>query len=154
MLFRSESFNAAGWFLTGDLGWIDERGCLHVTGRKKDIIVRGGHKIYPARIEALASRHAAIDKVVALPAPDERLGEKVCLAVTLRSGQTLDAEAMLEHLDAAGLSKFDMPEFFIAMDAFPLTASGKILKRELVEWVRAGRIAPAPCRWVDPKKRA
>jgi acyl-CoA synthetase len=141
------AFNKQGWFMTGDIGWMDAQGYIRVTGRKKDLIIRGGHNIYPARIEALASRHEAIDKVVALPAPDERLGEKVCLAVTLRSGQTLDAEAMLEHLDAAGLSKFDMPEYFIALDAMPLTPSGKILKRELVAAVAEGRLKPTPVRF-------
>jgi acyl-CoA synthetase len=73
--------------------------------------------------------------------------------VILRDGTDLDAEAALDHLDREGLSKFDMPEFFIRMEAFPLTASGKILKRELVAWAKAGRIAPQPCRWVAPEKR-
>ena len=58
------------------------------------------------------------------------------------------------HLDNVGLSKYDMPEYFIAMDAFPLTASGKILKRELVEWTKLGRIAPQPVRWIAPEKRS
>ena len=103
--------------------------------------------IYPAKIEALASRHEAIDKVVALPAPDERLGEKVCLAVTFRAGQTVEAEAMLDHLSAAGLSKFDMPEYFLKLGAMPLTPSGKILKRELVAAVAEGRLRPTPVRF-------
>jgi acyl-CoA synthetase len=60
---------------------------------------------------------------------------------------------MLDHLHAAGLSKFDMPEYYIVMDEFPLTASGKILKRELADWARTGRIKPAPVRFVEPEKR-
>ncbi len=48
-----ESFNRDGWFMTGDLGWVDENGYLRITGRKKDVIIRGGHNIYPAKIEAL-----------------------------------------------------------------------------------------------------
>src|SRR5271168_1743371 len=56
------AFNARGWFMTGDLGWIDKAGYLHVTGRKKDVIIRGGRKIHPARIEVLALRHDAIEK--------------------------------------------------------------------------------------------
>jgi acyl-CoA synthetase len=59
---------------------------------------------------------------------------------------------MLDHLHATGLSKYDMPEYFLQMDVFPLTASGKILKRELIEWAKSGRIAPQPVRWVDPAK--
>ena len=80
------SFNASGWFITGDLGWIDEQGCLRVTGRKKDIIIRGGHNIYPAKIEGLALRHTSVLRAAAVPVADERLGEKVCLADRIPSG--------------------------------------------------------------------
>jgi acyl-CoA synthetase len=75
------SFNAGGWFMTGDLGRLDANGYLKITGRKKEVIIRGGHNIYPARIEALAMRHPAIERVAAVPVRDARLGEKVCLAV-------------------------------------------------------------------------
>jgi acyl-CoA synthetase len=151
-LTTEASFNAGGWFLSGDLGILDERGCLRVVGRKKDLIIRGGHNIHPARIEDLAHRHPAVQKAAAFGVPDARLGEKACLAVILREGERVGAEAMLDHLHAAGLSKYDMPEFFLAMDAFPLTASGKILKRELQEWVKSGRVVPQPVRWREPAK--
>jgi len=147
-----ESFNRDGWFMSGDLGTLDERGCLRIVGRKKDLIIRGGHNIHPARIEDLAHRHAAVQKAAAFGVPDTRLGEKACLAVICREGERVHGEGMLDHLHAVGLSKYDMPEFFITLDAFPLTASGKILKRELVEWVRNGRIVPEPVRWRDPDK--
>ena len=75
------------------------------------------------------------------------LGEKVCLAVILRDGASVEPEELLGHLHRSGLSRYDMPEYFIAMEAFPLTASGKILKRELVEWAKDGRIRPEPVRW-------
>ena len=146
------SFNAGGWFLSGDLGTLDDRGCLRIMGRKKDLIIRGGHNIHPARIEDLAHRHPAVQKAAAFGVPDTRLGEKACLAVILREGERVSGEAMLDHLHAVGLSKYDMPEFFLGMDAFPLTASGKILKRELQEWVTRGRIAPQPVRWREPAK--
>jgi acyl-CoA synthetase len=136
------SFNASGWFVTGDLGLIDNDNCLRVTGRKKDIIIRGGHNIFPAKIEGLMLRHASIMRAAAVPVPDERLGEKVCLAVAFRSGQALEADAVLAHLDASGLSKFDMPEYYLAMAELPLTASGKILKRELVRAIADGEVTP------------
>ena len=91
-------------------------------------------------------------KAAAYAVADVRLGERVCLAVVPREGAQLEGMALLAHLHAEGLSKYDMPEYFIAMEAFPLTASGKILKRELVEWTKAGRVAPQPVRWTDPKK--
>jgi acyl-CoA synthetase len=138
------AFNATGWFMTGDLGWIDDVGYLRITGRTKDLIIRGGHNIYPARIESLALRHPAIERAAAVPIADERLGEKVCLAVVARDGQRPSGEEMLDHLDACGLSKFDMPEYFLALDHMPLTASGKVLKRDLVAAIGDGRLRPLP----------
>ena len=141
------AFNAQGWFMTGDLGWIDEAGYLHVTGRKKDVIIRGGRNIHPARIEALALRHDAIEKAAAFPVGDARLGERVCLAVVARGDMRVDPKAVLEHLDASGLSKYDMPEFILPLSEMPLTASGKLLKRELVQRVAEGRVRPLPVRF-------
>jgi acyl-CoA synthetase len=79
--------------------------------------------------------------------PDERLGEKLCLAIGVTGDEAPAADEMLRHLFVAGLSRLDMPEYFIVLEAFPLTASGKILKRELALWAKDGRIAPEPCRF-------
>ena len=144
------SFNDGGWFLSGDLGQFDEKGNLLIVGRKKDLIIRGGHNIHPSHVEALAIRHKGVKLVAAFGIADERLGEKVCLAV-VPGPEDLTGEEMLEHLAKEGLSKFDMPEYFISLEQFPMTASGKILKRELVEWVKAGRIKPTPVRWTAKK---
>jgi acyl-CoA synthetase (AMP-forming)/AMP-acid ligase II len=142
-----ESFNREGWFMTGDLGWVDENGYLRITGRKKDVIIRGGHNIYPAKIEALAAQHDAIQRVAAVPVPDRRLGERVCLAVMFRRGKAASAEEMLRHLDRLGLSKYDMPEFFLEVEEIPLTASGKLRKRDVVDWIAAGRAIPTEIRF-------
>ena len=142
-----EAFNAQGWFLTGDLGWVDAEGFLRITGRKKDLIIRGGHNIYPARIEALAMQHEAIDKVAVFAVADDRLGERVCLAMVMREGPALDDQEMLDHLDRSGLSRYDMPEYLLTVDAMPLTASGKIAKRELAEQVHKGQLTPRPVRF-------
>ncbi len=143
-----ESFNRDGWFLSGDLGRMDEHGNLHIDGRLKDLIIRGGHNIYPSHIEALALRSPQVQKAAAFPVPDERLGEKVCIAVI----GTIGADEILAHLDTEGLSKYDMPEYFLSMNSFPLTASGKILKRELIEMHRRGEIAPQPVRFQATKE--
>ena len=142
-----DSFNRNGWFMTGDLGWVDENGYLRITGRKKDVIIRGGHNIYPAKIEALAAMHDAVHRVAAVPVPDQRLGERVCLAVMVRPGKSVEAEEILRHLDDAGLSKYDMPEFFLRVDEIPLTASGKIRKRDVVDWIADGRVKPEAVRF-------
>jgi acyl-CoA synthetase len=141
------AFNSDGWFMTGDLGQLDGGGYLRITGRAKDIIIRGGHNIHPARIEALAMRHPAIARAAALPVTDPRLGEKVCLAVMFRAGRQLASAELLAHLDAAGLSKFDMPEYFLALDEIPLTPNGKIRKRDILDWIAQGRVTPEPVRW-------
>jgi acyl-CoA synthetase len=145
-----ESFNRSGWFMSGDLGRLNEQGCLEIVGRKKDLIIRGGHNIHPARIEDLTMRHSAIARCAAFPVADQRLGEKVCLAVIVHEGHCVEPGELLSHLHKAGLSRYDMPEYFVAMSDFPLTASGKIIKRELVQWAKDGRIDPTPIRFTDP----
>jgi acyl-CoA synthetase len=141
------SFNASGWFMSGDLGVLDARGCLTIVGRQKDLIIRGGHNIHPAHIEDIALTHPEIEKAAVFGVADARLGEKVCLAYIARDRAEIPPDALLAHLDRAGLSRYDMPEFLIALPEFPLTPSGKILKRTLVEWVGSGRIAPRPVRF-------
>ena len=146
-----DAFNKSGWFMTGDLGSLDPKGYLRITGRQKDVIIRGGHNIHPARVEELASRHASVQRVAAVPVKDPRLGEKVCLAVMFRAGQQVEPEALLSHLDAAGLSRYDMPEYFLALDEIPLTPNGNLKKRDIVDWIAQGRVTPQPVRF-DSKR--
>ncbi|MGH6739263.1 MAG: class I adenylate-forming enzyme family protein, partial [Bradyrhizobium sp.] len=142
-----DAFNKSGLFMTGDLGTLDAQGYLRIAGRSKDIIIRGGHNIHPARIEELATRHGAVQRAAAVPVKDVRLGEKVCLAVVLREGCTLKPADLLAHLDAAGLSKYDMPEYFLQLEEIPLTPNGKMFKRAIVDWIKAGRVTPEPVRF-------
>ncbi len=144
------SFNRHGWFMTGDLGCLDEKGNLRIAGRKKDVIIRGGRNIYPARIEELAMRHGNVSKAAAFPVADNRLGEKVCLALVLKAKRPQFADEILAHLERAGLSRYDMPEYYVELETFPLTASGKILKSALVEMLKGGLISPQPIRWRPP----
>ena len=142
-----DAFNKGGWFMTGDLGSLDAQGYLRIAGRTKDIIIRGGHNIHPARIEELATRHAAVERAAALPVKDARLGEKVCLAVVFRTGKAIGPDKLLAHLDAVGLSKYDMPEYFLRLDEIPLTPNGKMFKRAIVDWIKDGRVTPEPIRF-------
>jgi acyl-CoA synthetase (AMP-forming)/AMP-acid ligase II len=138
------AFNRDGWFMTGDLAHIDAEGYLRLEGRLKDIVNRGGRKIYPARIEALALRHPAVARAAAFPVPDARLGEKLCLAVVFHPGEAAACEALLLHLADLGLSRYDMPEYFLVLDALPSTATGKPIKRSLIDAVRDGGLVPVP----------
>jgi acyl-CoA synthetase len=149
----ADAFNAGGWFMTGDLGSLDANGYLRIAGRQKDIIIRGGHNIHPARIEELATRHPAVRRAAAVPVKDARLGEKVCLAVVFQPGKSLSPDDLLAHLDGAGLSRFDMPEYILTLDEIPLTPNGKMLKRAIVDSIADGRVVPQPVRW-QPKQAA
>jgi acyl-CoA synthetase len=142
-----DAFNKSGWFMTGDLGSLDAQGYLRIAGRTKDIIIRGGHNIHPARIEELATRHAAVRRAAAVPVKDARLGEKVCLAVVFHAGKHIAPPDLLAHLDAAGLSKYDMPEYFLRLDEIPLTPNGKMFKRAIVDWIEDGRVTPQSVRF-------
>ena len=129
---------------------LDARGNLCIVGRLKDLIIRGGRNIQPARIEDLALRHAGVDKAAVFPVADARLGEKACIAVL----GSVAAESLLAHLAAQGLPRYDMPEYFLRLESFPLTPSGKVLKRALVEAVRRGELAPEPVRFVASRETA
>ena len=138
----AESFNSHGWFMTGDLGNLDEDGYLHITGRIKDVIIRGGHNIHPARIEQLAARHPDVEHAAAIPFPDARLGERVCLVIVPTAEACTDSKQILKFLKQEGLSKYDLPEYFVQIDDMPLTPGGKVLKRELRALIDTGRLNP------------
>ena len=142
------SFNSDGYFLSGDLGALDEAGNLTVQGRLKDIIIRGGNNVDPSRIEAAAQRHPGVENVACIPVRDDRLGERICIAII----GTADPGDLLRHLDAEGLSRYDMPEFFLRLTEFPMTSSDKIIKRELVDMVARGDLVPQPVRLSAPQK--
>jgi acyl-CoA synthetase len=137
-------FNRHGFFMTGDLGWLDENDYLRITGRKKDVIIRGGHNINPARIEDLVMRHNAIERAAAIPVADARVGEKICLAVMFRAGKSASVEQIIEDLDLAGLTKYEMPEYFLELTNIPLMPNGKIQKLDIIKWVQDGKVKPAP----------
>jgi acyl-CoA synthetase (AMP-forming)/AMP-acid ligase II len=136
--------NADGWFLTGDLGRIDADGYLTLTGRRKELIVRGGHNINPNLLEDLALRHPAIDLAAAIPVPDERLGERACLAVMFEEGRRLSAAEVLRHLADEGLSRYDMPEFWLPEGEIPVMPNGKLDKQEIIRRVGDGTLKPQP----------
>ncbi|HKS88307.1 MAG TPA: class I adenylate-forming enzyme family protein [Stellaceae bacterium] len=139
------AFNAEGWFMTGDLGRLDANGYLHIAGRKKDVIIRGGRNIHPLPIETAAQRCSGIAMAAAFAIPDARLGERVCLAVVMHSGRP-DPAALLADLENAGLATYQLPEFLLPLAAMPLTPSGKTLKRELQRLVTEGALQPLPLR--------
>jgi acyl-CoA synthetase (AMP-forming)/AMP-acid ligase II len=121
-----------GWVRTGDLGFLDADGYLHIAGRKKDIIVRGGYNLSPAETEAVLCKHPAIAEAACVGYPDDRLGERMCAFVVLAPGAaTPTLEDVAAFLLADGLARIKVPERLELIDAMPLNPTGKILKRVL-----------------------
>ena len=127
--------DAEGWFDTGDLARLDERGYIRISGRSKDVIIRGGENIPVVEIEALLYRHPAVAQVAIVAYPDDRLGERACAVVVCKPGQSLDLVAMIAFLTEQQIARTYMPERLVLRDAMPVTPSGKIQKFKLREMV-------------------
>ncbi|MFB2581411.1 AMP-binding protein [Herbiconiux sp. P15] len=132
----AEVFTADGWYRTGDRAILDADGFLHITGRVKDVINRGGEKVPVVEIENLLFGHPAVKEVAIVAMPDSRLGERACAFVV--GTDPLDFAEMQRYLAAAGVSKYYWPERLEMIDELPRNAVGKIQKNVLRE--RAARL--------------
>ncbi|MFW0784452.1 AMP-binding protein [Gordonia sp. CPCC 206044] len=130
----AESFTEEGYFRTGDLGVVDDAGYLQLTGRLKDLIIRGGVNISPVDIENAVLRHPRIDKVAVIGSPDDRLGERICAVVTLREG-TLSSNDLVDWLATEGTPRRLWPEELHVVSSMPETPAGKIRKNHLREMI-------------------
>ena len=106
--------------------------------------MRGGHNINPNLIESLTLRHDAIDLAAAIPVPDDRLGERACLAVMFEEGQSVAIADILDHLAEEGLSRYDMPEYWLPVADIPLMPNGKLDKIEIQRRIGTGDLVPQP----------
>jgi cyclohexanecarboxylate-CoA ligase len=122
---NTDAFTDDGWFRTGDIGVIDRDGWLTITGRVKDIIIRGGENISAAEVESTLEAHAAVRHAVAVGAPDARLGERVVAYVQLVPGSTFMLDECRAWFEQRGVARFKTPERVVAVDEFPLLAAGK-----------------------------
>ena len=129
-----------GWFDTGDLARMDEHGYIRISGRTKDVIIRGGENIPVVEIEALIYKHPAVAQVAIVAYPDARLGERACAIVVPKAGQTLSFEEMSEFLRNQNLALQYFPERLIVREALPATPSGKIQKFRLREMLQKGEM--------------
>ncbi len=137
-----------GWISTGDLGRIEEPGWLYVTGRSKDIIIRGGENIACAHVERSLLRHPEVLEAAAVGLPDADLGEQVGAVVVLGPGAAADIAALRAHAGRE-LARFEQPaRWWLRRDPLPVNATGKILRREIrAEWLARGSAdltAPPP----------
>lgn len=127
-----QAIDDEGWLHTGDIGTMDEDGNFRITGRLKDMIIRGGENIYPREIEEFLYTHPAIRDVQVVGVPDEKYGEEVLACVILRDGMTATSDEVIQFVKG-GMSRFKSPRYIIFMESFPMTASGKIQKYKLRE---------------------
>lgn len=133
---KRQQWNATdsdGWFDTGDLARMDANGYIRISGRSKDVIIRGGENIPVVEVEALLYKHPTVAQVAIVAYPDERLGERACAIVVPKPGQTLDFAEMTAFLKSRKLAVQYIPERLILRDAMPTTPSGKIQKFRLRE---------------------
>ncbi len=132
--------DADGWFDTGDLAYMDANGYIRISGRSKDVILRGGENIPVVEIESLLYKHPAVAQVAVVAYPDERLGERACAVIVAKAGKIIDFAGMSDFLKEQKVAVQYIPERLIVRDALPATPSGKIQKFKLREMLREGKL--------------
>ena len=128
----AETIDREGWLHTGDLGEVDENGYFKVTGRIKDMIIRGGENIYPRELEEFLYKNPKVMNVQVIGIPDKKYGEQVLAAIQLKANQTASAEEFVEFCKGK-IARHKIPKYWEFVDSYPMTASGKIQKFKMKE---------------------
>ncbi len=128
----AQAIEPDGWLHSGDLAMVDENGYYKITGRIKDMIIRGGENIYPKEIEEFLYTHEAVSDVQVIGVPSQKYGEEIMACIILKEGMTL-TEDEVKDLVRANMARHKVPRYVRFVDAFPLTASGKIQKYKMRE---------------------
>ncbi len=138
-----KTIDAAGWLHTGDLGTLDSRGFVRITGRVKEMIIRGGENLFPAEIENILLEHADVAEVAVVGVPDARLGEAAAAFVRVAAGADFNPAELIAHC-RANIAAQKTPSHWIEVSEWPLTGSGKIQKFALRDqWVAGDFKSPA-----------
>lgn len=127
-----EAIDSDGWLHTGDLATVDKEGYYKITGRLKDMIIRGGENVYPREVEEFLYSHPSILDVQVIGVPDKKFGEKVAACIQVKEGHSL-SENELKAYCKEKISHFKIPEYYLFLDQYPMTASGKVQKFKLRE---------------------
>lgn len=127
-----EAIDEEGWLHTGDLAVMDESGYCKITGRLKDMVIRGGENIYPREIEEFLYQHPSVLDVQVIGVPDEKYGEETMAWIIPKEGESITAEAIREYCNGK-ISRHKIPRYIQFTDQYPMTASGKIQKYKLRE---------------------
>lgn len=131
----AKAVDQEGWLHTGDLGWLDEGRNIHLTGRLKELIIRGGENISPAEIETALGSRPEIAECKAIGVPDRHYGEEVCLCVVPREGIAVDA-AEIRALLVQKLAEYKVPKYVVPLDELPKTVTGKVRPAELTQLIQ------------------
>jgi cyclohexanecarboxylate-CoA ligase len=133
--FTAEAHTPDGWFKTGDRATLDTKGYVSITGRAKDLIIRGGENIPVAEVENLLYAHPKIAGVAVVAMPDPRLGERACAVLIPRPGHAVTLPDISAFLESRGLARYKFPERLEIVSEFPVTPSGKVQKYRLRQLV-------------------
>lgn len=128
----AETVDAEGWLHSGDLACRDADGAYRITGRLKDMIIRGGENIYPKEIEEFVYTHPAVQDVQVIGVPDERYGEEAYACIVLKEGVDITVDAMRAYI-ADHVARHKVPRYIEFVDSFPMNAAGKVLKYKMRE---------------------
>ncbi len=125
-----DTVDAEGWLHSGDLACRDEKGCYRITGRLKDMIIRGGENIYPKEIEEFIYTHPGVRDVQVIGVPDKKYGEEIMACIILKEPDSMTVEQMRAFI-AASMARHKVPKYIEFVDSFPMNAAGKILKYKM-----------------------
>ena len=128
----ASTIDADGWLHTGDLAARDENGNYRITGRLKDMIIRGGENIYPKEIEEFIYTHPKVKDVQVIGVPDEQYGEEIMACIILKDGETMSADEMKDYVKSH-MARHKVPKYIDFVAEFPMNAAGKILKYKMRE---------------------
>ncbi len=128
----NEAWDSQGWYATGDLGRIDDKGNIVLVGRKKEMIIRGGQNIIPSEVENLILSHPKVQDAAVVAMPDDIMGEKACAYVVTKNSQTISFEEVVSFLKQQGIAPYKLPERIEVLDRLPTTEGQKIDKKALV----------------------
>jgi len=131
----AEAIDAEGWMHTGDLAVMDAEGYVNISGRIKDMVIRGGENIYPREIEEFLYRHPAVQDVQVVGVPDKKYGEELCAWIILRPGAELDEDGVREFCRGQ-IAHYKVPRYIRFVSAFPMTVTGKVQKFRMRELMK------------------
>ena len=127
-----DTVDAEGWLHSGDLACKDENGTYRITGRLKDMIIRGGENIYPKEIEEFIYTHPKVSDVQVIGVPDKAMGEEIMACIILKEGETMTVEEMKKYV-LDHMAKHKVPKYIDFVDSFPMNDAGKIQKYKMRE---------------------